>query len=47
MISEAILLKNLQATGVTQALVCFFSKVGILKEILTDQGAIFTSAVLK
>lgn len=38
---EAIPLRTMQTPAVAQALISFFSKVGLLEEILTDQGASF------
>ena len=43
---EAIPLKYIDADHVAEALVTFFSKVGILNEILMDQGSNFTSQLL-
>ena len=43
---EAIPLKSIDAAHVAEALVTFFSRVGILSEILTDQGSSFTSQLL-
>lgn len=44
---EAITLRGMQVQGVAQALVCFFSRVGRPREILTDRGATFTSTLMK
>ena len=44
---EAILLRMVDAEHVADALVGFFSSVGILVEILTDQGSNFMSKLLK
>ena len=43
---EAIPLKSFDADHVAEALVTFFSRVGIPSEILTDQGSNFTSQLL-
>lgn len=40
---EAITLKNIDAVTIAEELVQIFSRVGIPQEILTDQGANFTS----
>lgn len=44
---EAIALPNIEAQTVAEALVTTFSRVGIPREILTDQGAQFTSEVMR
>lgn len=43
---EAIPLHSIDAETITEELVQFFSRVGIPKEILTDQGTTFTSKLL-
>ena len=43
---EAILLKSIEAECVAEELVTLFSRMGIPKEILTDQGSNFTSQLL-
>ena len=43
---EAIPLKSFDADHVAEALLTFFSRVGIPSEILTDQGSNFTSQLL-
>ena len=43
---EAILLKTIDAEKIAEELVHFFSRVGIPKEILTDQGPNFQSQLL-
>ncbi len=40
---EAVLMKSIDAEQVAEELVKFFSRVGIPREILTDQGINFTS----
>lgn len=45
--SEAIPLKGIQVPGVAQALLRFFSRLGLPQEILTDRGATFTSTLMK
>ena len=44
---EAIALKSIEAEAVAEELVTLFSRVGVPSEILTDQGANFTSQLLK
>lgn len=44
---EAVLLRGMQVTGVARALLKFFSRVGVPKEILTDKGPTFTSNLMK
>nr|XP_054751019.1 uncharacterized protein LOC129256850 isoform X2 [Lytechinus pictus] len=44
---EAIPLQNIEAERVAEALVSIFTRVGIPKEMLTDQGSQFTSEVMK
>ncbi len=44
---EVIPLKSIDAEVIAEELVKFFTQVGIPKEILTDQGANFTSQLLK
>lgn len=44
---DAIPLRGMQVSGVARALVQYFSRVGIPKEILTDQGTSFKSRLLK
>lgn len=44
---EVVLLKGIQVQGVVQALLWFFSQVGIPREILSDRGATFTSFLLR
>ena len=43
---EAVALKNIDAETIAEELVTIFSRVGIPREILTDQGANFTSKLL-
>ncbi len=43
---EAVPLRTIDAEHVAKELVVFFSRVGIPREILTDQGANFTSGLL-
>ena len=43
---EAIPLKSIDAECIAEELVVFFSRVGVPKEILTDQGSNFTSQLL-
>ena len=45
--SEAVPLKDIQAETVAEALVNMFTRVGVPKEILSDQGSRFLSAVMK
>ena len=44
---EAVPLRNISAKSVAQALFQIFSRVGIPKEILTDQGTSFMSRTLR
>ncbi|XP_033099549.1 uncharacterized protein LOC117103147 [Anneissia japonica] len=44
---EAVVLPSIEAERVAEAMVNVFSRVGIPKQILTDQGAQFTSQVMK
>jgi len=44
---EAVPLKDIQAETVAEALVNMFTRVGVPKEILSDQGSQFLSAVIK
>ena len=44
---EAVALKNIETTTVAEALVTIFARVGIPSEILSDQGAQFTSSLMK
>jgi len=44
---EAVPLKDTQAETVAEALVNVFTRVGVPKEILSDQGSQFLSAVMK
>ena len=44
---EAVPLRSIETTRVAEALVEVFSRVGIPREILTDQGAQFTGDVMK
>ncbi|XP_063847238.1 uncharacterized protein LOC135092552 [Scylla paramamosain] len=43
---EAVPLKNIEATTVAEALVGIFCRVGIPKEVLSDRGTQFTSAMM-
>ena len=43
---EAFALKSVDAEHVAEALMTMFSRVGVPKEILTDQGTNFTSKLL-
>ena len=43
----AVPLKSINAEPVVEELVLLFSRVGVPKEILTDQGSTFTSQLLK
>lgn len=45
--TEALPLKGMQVAEVAQALIQFFSRVGLPREILTDKGATFMSTLLK
>jgi len=44
---EAVPLNDVQAETVAEALVNMFTRVGVPKEILSDQGSQFLSAVMK
>jgi len=44
---EAVPLRSINAEPVIEELVLLFSRVGVPKEILTDQGSTFTSQLLK
>jgi len=44
---KAVPLKDIQAERVAEALVNMFTRVGVPKEILSDQGSQFLSAVMK
>ena len=44
---EAVPLRSIDAEHVAEELVVLFSRVGVPKEILTDQGSNFTSQLLK
>lgn len=44
---EAVALPNIETTTVAEALVQVFSRVGVPLEILSDQGAQFTSSLMK
>jgi len=44
---EAVPLKDVQAETVSEALVNMFTRVGVPKHILSDQGSQFLSAVMK
>ena len=44
---EAVPLKSIDAEHIAEELISLFSRVGIPKEILTDQGSNFTSRLLK
>ena len=44
---EAVPLKSIDAGHVAEELMVLFSRVGVPKEILTDQGSNFTSQLLK
>ncbi len=43
---EAVPLKNIEATTVAEALVGIFCRMGIPKEVLSDRGTQFTSAMM-
>ena len=43
---EAIALHSIDAEHIAEELVKLFARVGVPKEILTDQGSIFTSQLL-
>ena len=43
---EAVALKSIDAASVAEELVHFFARMGVPKEILTDQGSNFTSQLL-
>ena len=45
--SEAVPLKSIDAGHVAEELMVLFSRAGVPKEILTDQGSNFTSQLLK
>jgi IS30 family transposase len=44
--TEAVALRSIEAENIAEELVKIFSRVGIPKEILTDQGSYFTSKLL-
>ena len=44
---EAIALRTINTDSVPKELVCFFARVGLPEEILTDQGTNFTSQLLQ
>ena len=44
---EAVPLRNIETTRVAEALVDVFSRVGVPREVLTDQGSQFTSNVMR
>lgn len=44
---EVIPMQNMQAKGMCQSMIQVFSCVGILKEILSDSDASFTSTLVK
>lgn len=44
---QGIPLRGMQVPWVAQALVCFFSRVGLPQKILTGRGATFMSALMK
>ncbi|XP_073764991.1 uncharacterized protein [Danio rerio] len=44
---EAVVLRNISAKSVAEALFCIISRVGIPKEILTDQGTAFMSRTMR
>ena len=44
---EAIPLKYIDSENVAEALVGIFARVGVPKEIISDQGTNFTSSVMK
>ena len=44
---EAVALKSILTTVVAEALVSIFARVGVLDEVLSDQGTQFTSALMK
>ncbi len=44
---QAVALRNISAKSVAVALFCMISRVGILKEILTDQGTAFMSQTIR
>jgi transposase InsO family protein len=44
---KAITLKDIQTETVAEALVDIFTRVGVPKEVLSDQGSQFVSAVMK
>ncbi|XP_033745582.1 uncharacterized protein LOC117331096 [Pecten maximus] len=44
---EAVALKGIEAERVAEALVDIYSRVGVPREVLTDQGSQFTSEVMK
>ena len=44
---EAVALKDISAETVAEALVNMFSRVGVPREILSDQGGQFLSDVMK
>ena len=44
---EPVPLKSIDAGSVAEELVTMFSRVGVPREILTDQGTNFTSKLLK
>jgi hypothetical protein len=44
---EAIPLRTMATKGITRELVMLFSRVGIPDKILTDQGTLFMSQIMK
>ena len=44
---EAVPLRTLQSSGVARALMRFFAHVGLPREIITDRGSPFTSALMR
>jgi len=44
---EAVALKNITTTNVTEALVSVFARVGVPEEILSDRGTQLTSDMMK
>ena len=44
---EAVALSSIETEAVAEALVSIFSRVGVPKEILTDMGSQFMSALMK
>ena len=44
---EAVAFPSIEIETVAEALVSMYSRVGVPKEVLTDMGSLFTSALMK